>query len=409
MNSLKSISIAILSCVLLFLTSCEIDQVQSDEIQQQKDIPERIIQKLEEAGFHTNEGLYASEDGYIVENDIFLTKKEIYELANQHDENDSKHYRTRNLVSGTRTIRVYIDPALGSFARSSLDEALRRYNALNLRLTFQRTGSATSNDIRIVPATNAALNGGFARAGFPKNGRPHNLIQMNTSFYGGSYRLGNTATVITHEIGHCIGFRHTDYANRSFSCGSGGNEGQTQYGAVHIPGTPTTHAVANSWMLACIGRQVNRPFIASDRTALLNLYRKNTPPPPPTNTAVPFYRFFRGGPKANHYYSTNRRAPSGYKLEGTTGKIFTKQASGTIPLYRFYNSSAINHFYKTDRSTPPGYRYEGIAGYLYRSSGSGRIPLYRFYNSSAVNHFYKTDRNAPAGYQYEGVAGYILR
>jgi hypothetical protein len=61
--------------------------------------------------------------------------------------------------------------------------------------------------------------------------------------------------------------------NRSFSCGTGGNEGQetTGVGAVHIPGTPTGPDAA-SWMLACIGNGVNRPFNSNDKTALNYLY-----------------------------------------------------------------------------------------------------------------------------------------
>lgn len=413
MNLFKSLITAFLSCMLLFCVSCEVDKEAPEEnTTQQQNIPKHIIQKLEKAGFYTNEGLFKNKDGYTVEYDIFLSETEINELAEEGS--IAKQYRTNNLVSGTRTIRVYVDPALGTFVRGAVDQALNRYNALNLRLTFQRTSNASSNDIRIVPVSNATLNGAYARAGFPRNGRPHNLIQMNTSFYGGSNRLGNTASVIAHEIGHCIGFRHTDYANRSFSCGSGGNEGPAGVGAIHIPGTPTTHAVSNSWMLACIGQNVNRPFIASDRTALQRLYRRTPPPPPPTATARTFYRFYNSR-AVDHFYSTDRRAPSGYRLEGGIGKVFDRQVSGTIPLYKAYNSRAKNHFYSTNRreiSNAAGYQYQGIAGYVYSSRGSGRIPLYRYYNSSAVNHFYTTNRsegNNAAGYRYEGVACYILR
>lgn len=80
-------------------------------------------------------------------------------------------------------------------------------------------------------------------------------------------------TVIAHEIGHCIGFRHTDYMNRAYSCGSGGNEGQENngVGAVHIPGTPTGPDAA-SWMLACLSATTDRPFNSNDKVALAYLY-----------------------------------------------------------------------------------------------------------------------------------------
>jgi hypothetical protein len=60
---------------------------------------------------------------------------------------------------------------------------------------------------------------------------------------------------------------------RSYSCGYGGNEGQAKngVGAVLIPGTPSGPD-PNSWMLACIGSNVNRPFNANDKIALAYLY-----------------------------------------------------------------------------------------------------------------------------------------
>ena len=40
-------------------------------------------------------------------------------------------------------------------------------------------------------------------------------------------------------MGHCIGFRHTDYMNRAYSCGgSPANEGASSVGAILIPGHP---------------------------------------------------------------------------------------------------------------------------------------------------------------------------
>ncbi|MEQ8576674.1 MAG: M57 family metalloprotease, partial [Fulvivirga sp.] len=69
------------------------------------------------------------------------------------------------------------------------------------------------------------------------------------------------------------GFRHTDFFDRSISCGgSTANEGDGGVGANHIPGTPTgASASAKSWMLACTDGG-DRPFNNDDRTALNYLY-----------------------------------------------------------------------------------------------------------------------------------------
>ena len=78
--------------------------------------------------------------------------------------------------------------------------------------------------------------------------------------------------VITHELGHCIGFRHSDYYDRSISCGSGGNEGSAGVGAIHIPGTPTDARVGGSIMNSCFRSSETGEWSSSDRTALDYLY-----------------------------------------------------------------------------------------------------------------------------------------
>jgi hypothetical protein len=96
-------------------------------------------------------------------------------------------------------------------------------------------------------------------------------VILNNSAVSGQPQ-NTVATILAHEIGHCIGFRHTDYFNRSISCGgSAVNEGSAGVGAINIPGTPTGTS-SGSWMLSCIGSGQNRPFNSADVTALNYLY-----------------------------------------------------------------------------------------------------------------------------------------
>jgi hypothetical protein len=146
-----------------------------------------------------------------------------------------------------------------------VDAVVARYNAQNLTLSFSRV--AANGNINLVPANGSFL----ASAGFPSGGNPFNEVKINSRSLNG--QPANTiVSVIAHEIGHCIGFRHTDYMDRSYSCGgSTTNEGASTVGAILIPGTPAGPD-AGSWMLACIGSGQNRPFTPNDVTALTTLY-----------------------------------------------------------------------------------------------------------------------------------------
>jgi hypothetical protein len=235
------------------------------------------LAQIKSLGFSTD-NVQKTEEGFLVEGDILLSTADLNSrpvspnlLIAQEEQ-----YRTFNLVdaSSYSTITVALDNSSAQHQAvfsAALDEAIDRYNAQNLTIKFQRINSRAD----IIVTAYYQVSNVLGSAGFPsRNGDPYRQVKMNTYHYStgtGSTNTNYIATIIAHEIGHCIGFRHTDYMNRAYSCRSGGNEGSGNIGAVHIPGTPTGPD-ANSWMLACIANGVNRDFNANDKEALSYLY-----------------------------------------------------------------------------------------------------------------------------------------
>jgi hypothetical protein len=207
--------------------------------------------------------------GYLVEGDIFYSEENMRTGPQNSMVPYAEQYRTFNLVTGLpRTITIRNASSLNtSFWNTVLANAVARYNALNLRLRFQVVSTTSAANITV-----NATSGTGGSAGFPSGGNPYGTIFMGTGIQ--SCGTNTATTVLAHEMGHCIGFRHTDWFQRSYSCGSGGSEGQqtTGVGAVLIPGTPSG-VVAGSWMLACYSCGGNRPFVTSDVTALRALYQ----------------------------------------------------------------------------------------------------------------------------------------
>lgn len=255
----------------LIMTSCkkEVKETAQEEISQE------ILAKISSHGFGTTD-VQRVEDGYLVEGDIILTEDflnttpggNLLRIAN------NEQYRTTNLVAagGGRTIKIALDSKLSAKAGypQALTEVAARYNAENLLLTFQTVSSGAN--ITFVEGHGNYL----ASAGFPTNsGNPYGQVKVNAQMIGtgtSSTFINFLATIMAHEAGHCIGFRHTDYMDRSYSCGgSAVNEGASNVGAILIPGTPAGPD-AKSWMLSCISRNENRPFNNNDKTALGVLY-----------------------------------------------------------------------------------------------------------------------------------------
>jgi len=179
-----------------------------------------------------------------------------------------EQYRTNNLVSRTlRTICVNGAAFTGRFSQG-LDMAIANYNALALTFTMRRTTGSTTGCNATITARNSGGTGGSS--GFPTGGRPFNTINIGTGL--ATFDVNTVEHVITHELGHTVGMRHSDFFNRSISCGTGGNEGDGGVGAILIPGTPTGATVGGSIMNSCFRTVETGEFTASDRTALTTLY-----------------------------------------------------------------------------------------------------------------------------------------
>ncbi|GAA3943913.1 hypothetical protein GCM10022406_28100 [Hymenobacter algoricola] len=249
------------------LSSCQ----KKEEVTTKDQISEDTLSQIRLLGFTTADAKKV-EGGYLVEGDILISDSD---LKNKPENQflrvgEEEQYRTNNLVSvgSGRTITLRVSTSLPSAYVTATDEVIRRYNAQNLLIRFSRVTSGGNILLTAAPSGSGYL----ASAGFPSGGNPYGTVQVNSGAIGTANATTYIATILAHEVGHCIGFRHTDYAGRQYSCGgSPVNEGASTVGAVYIPGTPSGND-PNSWMLACIGTGANRPFNTNDVTALRYVY-----------------------------------------------------------------------------------------------------------------------------------------
>jgi hypothetical protein len=242
-------------------------------------VSQEVLAKIQNQGFST-QSVKKVDNGYLVEGDIILTD------ANLDSKSTSptlliaqeEQYRTTNLVKRLPRVITVSVTNMSSVYVQAAQAAIARYNALpNSQLTFQYISTGTG-DIDVF-GFNQGPSGGYitlGSSGFPTStGDPYNQIKMNTNeqAYGSNPNVDYVTSVIQHEMGHCIGFRHTDYMDRSYSCGgrrSNEEKPPSGYGAILIPGTPSTPN-AESFMLAC-SNGGNRTFNANDLIAMDYLY-----------------------------------------------------------------------------------------------------------------------------------------
>ncbi len=280
MKKLSLGSLFIGASLLATLVSCEKMAV-NDEVANPLSSDE--LNLIKAAGFNSN-WVDKQSGGYLIEGDIFLNKEQLQELAGSvYSHNfivgNEEHYRTNNIVStpvsGQRTITVSLTSGFPAYYSDGLDAALAKYNALtDIKIKFERVASGGNI---VITAANLGTSGGGCilgqASGFPTSaGNPSAGFTLSNSSCATTY-LNSAAKVdevIAHEIGHCIGFRHTDYKRRA-SCGPGAGESAGSIGAVHIPGTPTNvNGSYNSWMMACTNGDPT--ITATDIIALREVY-----------------------------------------------------------------------------------------------------------------------------------------
>lgn len=260
--------IFLLPFILLLNSSCQEEEINIAQ-EQTVDIDDPVVQHILSLGFAA-EDIVENNDVFIVENDIVFPKS-MNLLPNGVK---PEHYRSANIVSPSyRNISVYID--LNSFdlnsednyqgainikpiLATSLNQAINAYNSLNTSVQFSVAPYPFGADITIRKVQAYWQGGACGAAGFPSiAGKPYSQIEIFPLSVNGT--VSKLTETIVHELGHCIGIRHTDIHNDP--------------AASLIPGTPSfdSGSVMNSY--GC-GNSWNG-FSAGDIDAIECLYSNN--------------------------------------------------------------------------------------------------------------------------------------
>jgi hypothetical protein len=215
-----------------------------------------VLERILKEGY-TMKDIEEYPDRYIVQHDIIFYKKEPTVPGKVTTEQARSPYL---VAPAYRNINVYLDGSFVTINLSSiLDNVIAAYNAVGSGIHMTRVYSSASANITITQ--NSLQLGVCGQSGFPyASGQPFNTVYISeyTLNYYGLTSTPRLTLLLAHELGHCIGLRHTNWQSSGESS------------AIHIPSTPVVDgpSVMNGGTCG-----VNwAGFSYYDQIALLSLY-----------------------------------------------------------------------------------------------------------------------------------------
>ncbi|WP_010182199.1 M57 family metalloprotease [Aquimarina agarilytica] len=283
MKKLKSITIGTIAMALLCM-SCQSDEketLNASEKDETARLSNSMVTKLwnlslnpnyaERYSFETPEGKVS--EGWKIE-DVFITDAQLESnSANvqvQENPDNGKLYRVFNRVNvpnqGQRTLRIRGISLLPNI-QEGLRRAIANYNNAGLKIKFQVTfgNGFTNEDIILYQIENNSLS---AIATSPANGNPGRWMEISNG--SNRFNINRIEALLTHELGHSLGLRHSDFGGINSCIEAGVVGGPFDQGlrdpapantfSVHIPGTDSNFdSPVRSVMMAC-SKDLNPPI-----------------------------------------------------------------------------------------------------------------------------------------------------
>lgn len=272
----RTVLLTSLSCSLLL--SCEEPEEAIDPVASLTfdDISEETRGQFASLGFETSE-LAMSGENYLVGGDILVTPASFAEMLTTSDGSEGpreEQFRTRIIVDARyKTIKIRLMNEEDQRLAEGIRRAIENYNNLGLRFKLKRVpASDESAHIKINRVRNLDRDFGvIGSAFFPApGGVPGDKIVIDRIALGSDRSNNFIEHLVTHEIGHCLGMRHSDWFDKSISCGRNGSESAGDIGAIMISGTKNRDP--KSVMNSCWSGDTGGEFTALDKVAWRKVY-----------------------------------------------------------------------------------------------------------------------------------------
>ena len=217
--------------ITLLFTQCESDvEVTEPSTLEGTAVEQEVVARIAALGFDTrNYPVRKDGEYYTVEGDINLPASYLDEVPLHDDGPRTEQRHWVNILSCSEVpfITVFNNLPEESVARGAVNLAMEHWNDITkCNIFFVATSDINSAEVIISNGpleTSEGLRGVIVGRGtFPEGGRPGRYIRLDLDAF--DYDYAQWRSTIEHELGHNIGFAHTN--------------GSSANGEIFIPGTP---------------------------------------------------------------------------------------------------------------------------------------------------------------------------
>ena len=257
---------SILALSLFAMVSCQKENVSPEASGFAKgDAESRKIQDFLENELKIDaKDIRENEQNFIVENCIEFPKENFWTDYGQKSSDDAKHYKYQYKISPTGTAYVSISSTVPAAWATAVRSGIANWNGQNRPVKFaEYLYPYPTIGIGLISVSweNLGNTTDFASGNLPSlTGKPGAKIRINSA-YVGTWTTSQRNKTMTHELGHNMGFGHTDNSTQGAS-----------YSVMSIPYnsyTCTNNTDASSMMKQ---GKMNFAFTTCDKEAFKVLY-----------------------------------------------------------------------------------------------------------------------------------------
>jgi hypothetical protein len=192
-----------------------------------------LVAYVKESTGEQNVSYNAASATFVIDNDAQMGLEDARQYYAQSQSTGTastesvQHRRSYYVVARNKAnvIKVYADASLPAVWLTALDRSIANWNAAGSYIKMTRVTSNVTGAI-LVKAANTGATGIIATTYYPDyNSNPGKSCTINTNY---SYiSSGQQVFAITHELGHALGFGHTNSTYGSLVPGSPNSDGQS--------------------------------------------------------------------------------------------------------------------------------------------------------------------------------------